>query len=114
MSLLSALNASKKSEKIVVWNGLIAEFSTKGSIGFCYISGMQTENLTAGVKEQYIQIPEQFWSEQFFRVQFQDQDGYRYLVDITDDGKFGVFYVLTAGGTKTNWYGSFAYPLKNI
>ena len=82
----------------------------KGNVGFCTIGGRQQTAIPAGALNVYIKIPSEFSAAVFQRVRLEDQDGTPFIVDITTDGQFGLYYILGSGGP-TNWMGSFAYPL---
>lgn len=90
------------------------EFFTAGNVGFCYITGTQESALTSGAIDQYIQIPQEYGSSQFVRIKLLDQNGIPYIVDMTVDHKFGLYYILANSNSTTNWMGWFSYPLQNI
>lgn len=111
---ISTLNANKHSKLFSVWNGMEVEFFTAGNVGFCYITGTQESALTPGAINQYIQIPQEYGSSQFMRIKLLDQNGIPYIVDMTVDYKFGLYYILANSNSTTNWMGWFSYPLQNI
>lgn len=106
--------ANKHSKLFSVWNGMKVEFFTAGNVGFCYITGTQESALTSGTINQYIQIPQEYGSSQFVRIKLLDQNGIPYIVDMTVDYKFGLYYILANSNSTTNWMGWFSYPLQNI
>ena len=79
-----------------------------GKICSCYIDGGQNEVLTAGNKNGYIDIPEEFRPTNFGRIRLEDQDGTPYIFEIggkSNKAQIGVYYVLGNGNAKTNYYG---------
>ena len=111
-SELSALNAKSDSDYIAVWNGMEVSLVKRGNVGFCTIGGRQQTAISAGALNAYVKIPSEFSAAMFQRVRLVDQDGTPFIVDITTDGQFCLYYILGSGGP-TNWMGSFAYPLKS-
>lgn len=108
----SSLNAKSDSDYIAVWNGMEVRLVKKGNVGFCTIGGKQQTAISAGALNAYVKIPSEFSAAMFQRVRLVDQDGTPFIVDITTDGQFCLYYILGSGGP-TNWMGSFAYPLKS-
>lgn len=111
-SELSALNAKSDSDYIAVWNGMEVSLVKRGNVGFCTIGGRQQTAISAGALNAYVKIPSEFSAAMLQRVRLADQDGTPFIVDITTDGQFCLYYILGSGGP-TNWMGSFAYPLKS-
>ena len=111
-SELSALNAKSDSDYIAVSNGMEVSLVIRGNGGFCTIGGRQQTAISAGALNAYVKIPSEFSAAMFQRVRLVDQDGTPFIVDITTDGQFCLYYILGSGGP-TNWMGSFAYPLKS-
>lgn len=109
---ISALNAKSDSDYIAVWNGMEISLVKRGNVGFCTIGGRQQTAISAGALNTYVKIPSEFSAAMFQRVRLVDQDGTPFIVDITTDGQFCLYYILGSGGP-TNWMGSFAYPLKS-
>lgn len=107
-----SVNAKSDSDYIAVWNGMEVSLVKRGNVGFCTIGGRQQTAISAGALNAYVKIPSEFSAAMFQRVRLVDQDGTPFIVDITTDGQFCLYYILGSGGP-TNWMGSFAYPLKS-
>lgn len=94
------------------WQGTRITIWRNGNMCTLAWEGAENGTIAAGVKNQYITIPEKYCPAEKASAIFVDQNNKRFIFQCTTSGQAGLYYQLDAVTSSTNVYGVLTWACK--